>query len=87
MADNGRNGPLPAWEVYDHPVYGKVVRCNVHLNHPAEELSRHRGRYVAWSMDGTKVLASGDTFAQMCDEVNRLGIGEECILAHVPEDA
>ena len=50
MSENGRKWPLPASEVYDHPIYGKVVRCNIDLNHPDEELIRHRGRFVAWSM-------------------------------------
>ena len=87
MAENSRNGPLPASEVYDHPVYGKVVRYNFELNHPAEEERRHRGRYVAWSMDGSKILASGATMPELFAEVERLRLGgDECVIARVPDD-
>ena len=87
MADQGKNGPLPAWEVYDHPIYGKVARSNFALNHPAEEEIRHRGQFVAWSMDGSKILASGATMGELFDEIHRLNLGgDDCVIARVPDD-
>jgi hypothetical protein len=88
MENNGRKWPLPASEVIDHPVHGKGVRYNFALNHPAEEEIRHRGRYVAWSMDGTRVLASGATMKELFDEVHRLNLrGDDCVIDRVPDDA
>ncbi len=88
MSENGRKWPLPASEVYDHPIYGKVVRYNFALNHPDGEMIRHRGRFVAWSMDGTTVLASGANINEIHDEVNRLKLDpNDFIIARVPDDA
>jgi hypothetical protein len=87
MADQGKNGPLPSWEVYDHPIYGKVVRDNFALNHPTEELLRHRGRYVAWSMDGSVILASASNMGDLFAEVDRLGLnGGNYTVDYVTED-
>jgi hypothetical protein len=88
MSENGRKKPLPASEVYDHPIYGKVVRYNFALNHPDEEIARHRGRYVAWSMDGSQVFASGATMNELFDETDRLGLeGGNYVVAYIPEDS
>jgi hypothetical protein len=85
---NGRPWPLPLIEVYDHPVYGKVSRNNFALNHPDEEMARHRGRFVAWSMDGSRVLASAATGRELMDEVNRLRLGtDDCVIERIPDDA
>jgi hypothetical protein len=87
MEINGRKWPLPASEVIDHPIYGKGVRYNFALNHLPEDLIQNRGRYVAWSMDGSRVLASGATIGEMYDETHRLGlIGGEFVAEYVPQD-
>ena len=88
MEVNGRKWPLPASEVYDHPIYGKVVRSNVALNHRDEDLIRNRGRFVAWSRDGSRVLASAATIGEIIDEVDRLKLGtDDCIIERIPDDA
>ena len=57
------------------------------LNHLPEDLIQNRGRYVAWSMDGSRVLASGATIGEMYDETHRLGlIGGEFVAEYVPQD-
>ncbi len=89
MADNnGRQWPLPASEVYEHPVYGKVVRYNFALNHRDEDVIRNRGRFVAWSMDGSKVLASAATGRELMAEIDRLKLGtDDCVIERIPDDA
>jgi hypothetical protein len=32
---------------------------------PAEELARYAGKYVAWSLDGTRILAHGDDLEEV----------------------
>jgi hypothetical protein len=85
---NGKKWPLPAYEFFDDPVHGKGVRFNFALNHPDEEMARHRGRFVAWSFDGSRVLASAATIGGIHDEVNRLKLGtDDCIIERIPDDA
>jgi hypothetical protein len=61
---------------------------NFFVNHPAEELMRHRGRFVAWSMDGRIVLASAAGMKEAFAEARRLGLGDdEYTVEYVPEDA
>jgi len=87
MPENIRNGPLPAHTIYEHPLYGTVVRDNFELNHPDEEMTRHRGRFVAWSFDGSKVLASAATIGEIHDEVNRLALGAgDYVIDRIPDD-
>lgn len=87
MPDNGRKWPLPASEVFEHPVYGQGVRYNFALNHLDEDMDRYRGQFVAWSMDGSKVLASGATMDALFDEVHRLQLGtDDCVISRVPDD-
>jgi hypothetical protein len=43
-------------------------------NFPLEELARYPGRYVAFSPDGTRILASGDSEEEMEEELERQGI-------------
>ena len=86
MSEPTSNGKCPAYEIYDHPQHGKVVRFTFALNHPLEELKRHRGKYVAWSMDGTQVLASGATHRELYDEVDRLKLGgDDCVLDYIED--
>ncbi len=39
-----------------------------------EVLLAHAGRFVAWSMDGSRILASAETRADLSKEVRRLGL-------------
>jgi hypothetical protein len=88
MEINGQKWPLPASEVYEHPIYGTVVRDNFALNHLDEDMIRNRGRFVAWSFDGSKVLASAATGRELMAEVHRLKLGaDEYVVDRVPDDA
>lgn len=40
----------------------------------AEELLPYAGKYVAWSLDGTQILASGDNEMEMDQRLRQLGI-------------
>jgi hypothetical protein len=40
------------------------------------ELAKHYGRHVAWSFDGTQILASGATGEELYSEIKRLGLTE-----------
>jgi hypothetical protein len=84
MPEPTLNGNCPAHEIYDHPQHGRVVRFTFGLNHPVEELKRHEGRYVAWSMDGRQVLASASTIPGLYDEIGRLKLGDDdCVLEYI----
>jgi hypothetical protein len=77
-----------AYTFYDHPQYGLVARCEFFINHPAEEIERHRGRCVAWSMDGRTVRASAATFPELFAEVRRLGLGDDdYVIDRIPAGA
>jgi hypothetical protein len=41
---------------------------------PQEELQTYWGRHVAWSLDGTRILADGATHAEMYRRLQELGI-------------
>lgn len=43
-------------------------------NFPLDELSKYAGQHVAWSADGTRILASGATDELVEDELLRAGI-------------
>ncbi len=45
-------------------------RCRV----PAETLEPYRGKYVAWSLDGTRILASARTEAGLWKRLQAAGI-------------
>ena len=52
---------------------------------PHEELARHAGHYIAWSPDGTKVLASEDDPTQVIEAVKALGYDPgETVISYVP---
>ena len=37
---------------------------------PAEELEKYAGRYVAWSADGTQIVASGNDLDELYDALD-----------------
>jgi glucose/arabinose dehydrogenase len=37
---------------------------------PHEELEKYAGKYVAWSPDGTHIIASADDLSQLCEAVD-----------------
>jgi hypothetical protein len=43
-------------------------------NFPPEELAKYAGKYIAFSPDGTRVLASGETMEAVEQELEAAGI-------------
>jgi hypothetical protein len=53
---------------------------------PLEELSKHRGHWVAFSADGRRLIASGRTLAILEAQVRAAGEDpEEVLLERVPD--
>jgi hypothetical protein len=52
---------------------------------PEAELAKYYGKEVAWSLDGTRIVASGDDPRQVCIAVGQAGLkSDEVVLAYVP---
>jgi hypothetical protein len=52
---------------------------------PLDELAKHAGKYVAWSPDGTRILASAEGLEQVAAAVEALGDdAAEAVLSFVP---
>jgi hypothetical protein len=50
-------------------------RLNVNRNKvPLAELQKYAGQWVAWSGDGTRIVASYATLAGLCDVLDQQGI-------------
>ena len=50
-----------------------------------QELALYYGKEVAWSLDGTRIVASGDDPRQVCAAVQQAGLrSDEVVLAYVP---
>jgi hypothetical protein len=43
-------------------------------NYPAEELDKYDGQYIAWSWDGSRILASAPEREQLWDKLVQLGV-------------
>ena len=41
---------------------------------PGEEYLKYGGQYIAWSLDGTRILASGKTAEELDENLRALGI-------------
>ena len=57
------------WPWLDLGTYHKN-RCNF----PPDQLLPYPGKYVAWSLDGTCILASGDTEEEVDEQLGAAGI-------------
>lgn len=52
---------------------------------PEAELAKFYGKEVAWSLDGTRILAAGDDPGQVCAAIQQAGLkSDEVVLAYVP---
>jgi hypothetical protein len=53
---------------------------------PPEELLRYRGKDIAWSPDGTRVIASDTGFLKVYEKVKALGYDtSEVVFSTVPD--
>jgi uncharacterized protein DUF5678 len=54
---------------------------------PSEELAKFAGKYVAWSPEGTHILASNDDEHQLAMTIQSAGYNSaEVLIAFVPAD-
>jgi Family of unknown function (DUF5678) len=52
---------------------------------PEAELAKYYGKEVAWSLDGTRIIASGDDPRQVCAAALAAGLrSEEVVIAYIP---
>ena len=50
-----------------------------------DELDTYAGKYVAWSPDGTRIIASADDLSQLCEAVDSSGFDPaEIVMEPVP---
>ena len=53
--------------------------------YPYEEWIQFAGRQIAWNLDGTKILASGEDYPQLFQTLDELGIEvSQVVLDYVP---
>jgi hypothetical protein len=82
---------LEKTEVSMNEVGKRLVRPDLGSFHdnwcqfPAEQLSAYYGRYVAWSLDGTRILASGATEEELEKRLIGLGISPSQIVGEFIE--
>ena len=65
MSDNPLAPPSPATrnstQESNGPRDNAVARATENMNnYPAEELARYEDKWVAWTMDGTRIIAGAD---------------------------
>jgi hypothetical protein len=54
---------------------------------PPEELAKYVGQYVAWSADGTRILASDEDSLRLMATIDGMGIDRgETVIGYVPEE-
>ena len=52
---------------------------------PPEELEKYAGRYVAWSPDGTQIVAAADRLSALAPAIEASEFDPaECVLSYVP---
>jgi hypothetical protein len=79
MSENGK--PDPPWP---DPQYEQN-----RAKFPLEELAKYAGQYVAFSMDGTRILASADTMEAVEEKLVAAGINPNRVVGSYidgPED-
>ena len=53
---------------------------------PEEELLKYTGQNIAWSVDGTRILASGKDLNEVADKLIAMGVGSnEAVLDWIPD--
>jgi hypothetical protein len=55
------------------------------IQFPLEELEQYAGKYVAWSPDGTRIIAGADCLAELAAAVAASEFdAKDCVLSSVP---
>jgi hypothetical protein len=54
---------------------------------PPEDLAQYTGQYIAWSADGTRIIASDEDPLRLMKTLDALGHDPgETVISHVPEE-
>jgi hypothetical protein len=53
---------------------------------PIEELWKHIGKHIAWSWDGTRIVAVGDTLEEVDRQVDKLGVDRSKVVHDYVDD-
>ena len=53
---------------------------------PTEELWKYIGKHVAWSWDGTRIVASGDTMDEVFQQLDKIGIPHDRVVHGFVDD-
>jgi hypothetical protein len=61
------NGIPPGW--WDYKTFDEN-----HRRFPQEELLKYAGQCIAWSIDGTRIVASGKTVDELEDKLQAMGM-------------
>jgi hypothetical protein len=80
MSENGKKP--------DPPLLGPNYEQN-RARFPLDELAKYAGQYVAFSLDGTRILASGDTMEEVDEKLVAAGINPNRVVGSYidgPED-
>ena len=74
MATEEINGkPKPTAYAVDTSDWPRVDR-HFHDNHDPQDLIRYQGNWVAWSLDGRKVLFASPDPYQLCEMIDQAGL-------------
>jgi hypothetical protein len=53
---------------------------------PLEELAKHGGKHIAWSLDGSRILASAETIEEVVAQLEAAGIDPHRVMHDYVED-
>jgi hypothetical protein len=53
---------------------------------PPEYIAPYRGKQVAWSRDGTRILASGDTIEEVYEKIREMGLDPSQVVGEYIEE-
>jgi hypothetical protein len=55
----------------------QTIHWNFHRNHDPADLIRYHGQWVAWSLDGRKVLCASPDPYKLCEMIDAAGLKPE----------
>lgn len=58
-----------------------------HNKFPADEYLKYAGQVVAWSLDGTKILASGKDELEIAEKLRAAGLDPSCVVFESVSDS
>ena len=87
MATNETNAvSQPTMYDVDTSNWPRVDR-RFHDNHDPEDLIRYQGNWVAWSLDGRRVLAASSDPYKLCEIIDQAGLKRgHYVLGGIPPD-